>query len=139
MLSYQQFTQIAKGITYNDIIKSAKDRLIKGENSINDYRQNHSLGHIIRKSSIDLRDNHDYYDSANNLMKIRHGSKESSRSHIKNKKVAAFLCNIKIFGINRLSKYKTVRAMTNIAKFLFKRNIFDDLYKIKRNDMNSEV
>jgi len=135
MLLYQQLTQIAKGITYNDIIKSAKDRLIKGDNTVNDYTQTH----VIRKSSIDLRHNQDFFDSTNNLMKIKNGSKESFNSNIKNKKIATFLCNIKLFGMNRLSKYKTVRAMTNIAKFMFKRNVFDDLYKIKKNDINSEV
>jgi len=139
MLLFQQLNQIAKGVTYNDIIKSAKEKLIKGDNTVSDYTQTHTHGHVIRKSSIDLRHNQDFFDSTNNLMKIKNGSKESFNSNIKNKKIATFLCNVKLFSMNRLSKYKTVRAMTNIAKFMFKRNIFDDLYKIKKNDMNSEV
>jgi len=141
MLSYQQFNQIAKGITYNDIIKTAKERLMKGESSTSDYRETHTVGHIIRKSSIDLRQNNNsFYDSNNDLYKIKYTNKNNNRKkHAKNRKFAVYIGNVKIFSINHLSKYKSVRAMTNIARFMFKRNIFDDLYKIKKDDVNDEV
>ncbi|ORX84748.1 ankyrin [Anaeromyces robustus] len=135
MLSYQQFNQIAKGITYNDIIKSARERLIKGENTSNEY---HPISHIIQKSSIDLRNNNNSFFDNNDFMKLKYNKNRESMN-MKKKKVAVFLSNMKILVVNRLSNYKSVRAMTNIAKFMFKRNIFDDLYKIKKNDINSEV
>jgi len=141
MLSYQQFTQIAKGITYNDIIKSARERLIKGESDDDKY-SHHSIGHIIRKSSIDLRNTSNaFFDSTNDIMKIKYGSGsiKSKKSNINNKKIMLFFNNLKLYTVDRLSRYRFVRSVTNIAKFMFKRNVFDDLYKIKKNDINSEV
>ncbi|ORY82862.1 hypothetical protein LY90DRAFT_375575 [Neocallimastix californiae] len=181
LLSYQQFNQIAKGITYNDLIKSAREKLIKGENidgedvdedddeeeeeeeegegegeggehNNHSYSHSHSqsrshshisLHHIIRKSSIDLRNtNNAFFDSTNDFMKFKYsheGSFKSNTSSLKSKKMVVFLNHIKLCTVDRLSKYKFVRATINIAKFMFKRNIFDDLYKIKKNDISSEV
>ncbi|ORX54748.1 ankyrin [Piromyces finnis] len=140
MLSYQQFNQIAKGVTYNDIIKSAKEKLMKGENSSFDDQETQNIGRIIQKSTIDLRQNsNDFYASTNDLYKFKNTTKSNKKVHIKNKKYAVFFSNIKIFGIKHLSKYKSFNAISNIARFMFKRKIFDDLYKVKKNDMSNEV
>jgi len=140
MLAYQQFKQIAKGITYNDFIKSARERLIKGEVENTENKSHHSLRHIIRKSSIDLRNtSNSFFDSTNDLMKFKYSNLKNKKSSLKNKKMIIFISNLKLYTVDRLSKYTFVRSITNIAKFMFKRNIFDDLYKIKKNDINSEV
>jgi len=146
MLSYQQFTQIAKGITYNDIIKSARERLIRGESEDNMNESNYSLSNIIQKSSIDLRQTgNSIFDSTGDFMKLKYTSsnisiKSKPNSSIKhNKKFVVFYNNLKLRTVDRFKKYKAVRAMVNIGRFMFKRNIYDDLYKIKKNDINPEI